>query len=103
MVSRQGPAPLTRHKGPLPSRHLACIGTDGSMLCCHMATCSLMALRDKANGALTSMRMPTTRNEAFRFTDISPLLKAKIQVCGFPAWLGPALCGFIIHACHCYT
>lgn len=39
-----------------------------------------MALREKANSALTSLRMPTTRNEDYRFTDITPLLKANVQV-----------------------
>lgn len=29
--------------------------------------------------ALSSLRMPTTRNEEYRFTDIAPLLRANLQ------------------------
>lgn len=43
------------------------------------APASLAGLRDKCNGALATMRMPTTRNEEYRFTDIAPLLRSNVQ------------------------
>mmetsp|Transcript_19381 Transcript_19381/g.41937 ORF Transcript_19381/g.41937 Transcript_19381/m.41937 type:complete len:485 (+) Transcript_19381:93-1547(+) len=41
---------------------------------------SLSGLHSSSWGALSSMRMPSTRNEEYRFTDITPLLKSKVQV-----------------------
>lgn len=47
---------------------------------CRAAACSLQALRDSTWKALPSLRMPTTRNEEYRFTDISPLLRTELAV-----------------------
>ncbi|KAK9797425.1 hypothetical protein WJX73_000714 [Symbiochloris irregularis] len=40
----------------------------------------LQQLRDSCQQALQTQRMPTTRNEAFRFTDVSPILKSSFQM-----------------------
>ncbi|GIL47358.1 hypothetical protein Vafri_4195 [Volvox africanus] len=40
---------------------------------------SLVSLRETSNGALATLRMPTTRNEDYRFTDISPLLRTAVE------------------------
>ncbi|EFJ51036.1 iron-sulfur cluster assembly protein [Volvox carteri f. nagariensis] len=39
----------------------------------------LVTLREASTGALATLRMPTTRNEEYRFTDISPLLKTAVE------------------------
>lgn len=42
--------------------------------------CRLKSLADKSMAALPSLRMPTNRNEEYRFTDISSLVKSNVQV-----------------------
>ena len=42
--------------------------------------CSMTALSSSCREALHSLRMPTMKNEAFRFTDLTPLTKSTIQV-----------------------
>ena len=39
----------------------------------------LGSLRADCSAALRTMRMPSNRQEEFRFTDLSPILKAQIQ------------------------
>ena len=46
----------------------------------HMYPCSIANLHASSWSAIPSMRMPSTRNEEYRFTDISPLLKANVVV-----------------------
>ncbi len=41
---------------------------------------SLSGLHAASWGALASLRMPSTRNEEYRYTDIAPLLKEGIRV-----------------------
>ena len=40
----------------------------------------MTALSSSCREALHSLRMPTMKNEAFRFTDLAPLTKSTIQV-----------------------
>jgi hypothetical protein len=42
--------------------------------------CRLEGLHAQSSDALRTQRMPTTRNEDFRFTDISAVLKSQLQV-----------------------
>ena len=37
-------------------------------------------LRSTSIGALKSLRMPSLRNEAYRFCDVSPILRSNLQV-----------------------
>ncbi|GAB4814356.1 hypothetical protein N2152v2_001402 [Parachlorella kessleri] len=39
----------------------------------------LATLRSSCQSALATMRMPTTRNEDFRFTDVTPILQSTLQ------------------------
>lgn len=41
---------------------------------------AVSALRSSCQSALSSLRMPSTRNEEYRFTDISPLLNSALAV-----------------------
>lgn len=41
---------------------------------------SLKAINSSSLDTMRTLRMPTTRNEEYRFTDISPLLKATLQM-----------------------
>ncbi|KXZ47412.1 hypothetical protein GPECTOR_35g850 [Gonium pectorale] len=40
---------------------------------------SLAALRQQSNSAIATLRMPSTRNEEYRFTDITPLLRTNVE------------------------
>ena len=42
--------------------------------------CSMGAMRSACWTALETLRMPSTRNEEYRYTDISPLLKSSLTV-----------------------
>ncbi len=45
-----------------------------------LALCrELATLRSSCQSALATMRMPTTRNEDFRFTDVTPILQSTLQ------------------------
>lgn len=44
------------------------------------APSAVSALRSSCQAALPSMRMPSTRNEEYRYTDISPLLNASLAI-----------------------
>lgn len=45
-------------------------------------------MRMDCTAALRTQRMPTTRNEEYRFTDITPILQLEPQVC-LPAYSCP--------------
>lgn len=42
--------------------------------------CRLEAMQTECTSALRTQRMPTTRNEEYRFTDVGPLLQIQPQV-----------------------
>lgn len=42
--------------------------------------CSMQTLHSNSWDTLATLRMPTTRKEEYRYTDIAPLLKADLQV-----------------------
>ncbi|KAG2445647.1 hypothetical protein HXX76_000257 [Chlamydomonas incerta] len=41
---------------------------------------SLATLREQSRSALATLRMPSTRNEDYRYTDITPLLRTNVQL-----------------------
>ena len=49
--------------------------------------CRLEELHEECSTALQTERMPNTRVESFRFTDVSAILKSRPQVC-LPVQLG---------------
>jgi hypothetical protein len=55
----------------------------------------LLGLRGACLQALSTLRMPSTRNEEYRFTDISPLLRTTLQ----PAPAGAAVSAELLRQC----
>lgn len=45
-----------------------------------LVRCSLKPLVEKSLAAAATLRMPTTRNEAYRYTDVSSLVKSQVKV-----------------------
>jgi Fe-S cluster assembly protein SufD len=52
-------------------------------LCKSPCNCTyrLARLRKQCSSALQTQRMPTTRNEEYRYTDLTQLLRSNLQVC----------------------
>lgn len=57
----------------------------------------LEQLRSSCLGVFPSLYMPTTRNEDYRFTDLSPVLKSDVHV-GLQGGIFPNLCD-VVNAC----
>lgn len=72
-MSRASPD-VCLHRGPPVA---ACLAT--CLPACSVPS-AVSALRSSCQSALPSLRMPSTRNEDYRFTDISPLLNAALAI-----------------------
>lgn len=81
MRVRHSIPPLSKHASGEDMHALVwCVSATHMYLTSSIVPCRMEEMRMDCTVALRSQRMPTTRNEEYRFTDITPILQLEPQV-----------------------